>query len=864
MADKEKKEDTKETAGPAPASPSLGKMRQRLETCTTAVSRVFDSLSELMNVSGDLYNEARNSGVDPKLIDDFDSVISTLWNQVTETERVLNDAKGLKLTDLETAFTPPAPQQAIPPPMPMEGPVPSFAPPTMASKKVGQFTHCQRCGQEYDPTVSGSHVICQDCKNPRGQQAKPQKLGATTDVWDVYNGDVVVDEEGDVGEVIDVDYNEDVVLYDIGHDVKSSCCASIHVLVVESSAADFRAQFDTLLSSLRSEGLSNDEIMASVEASHGPAIAHYVIRPMLERGSISRPFKVTGKAPEGWEGTVKKMKEHSEIDNPFALSNYMKNKGDEPHYTEPKKGEEPKKKKGAERAPSAWAMPKTTEDLNTFTPEEIEALRSDDRKAQDRFMLLMEGPLQYIAYQYGLYPGGQYADIAEGNKNLVRTQAWLAAKKFDPTREDAASFKRYIWNAIENAMRNVVNYQKRPEHRKPGDLTPESDLGAEPITVETEEGGEGSYTLDFKTIPYGGASPVSSESERQIATVFQLARPEIERVLSEQELDILTKRITDPETYTMEMIGQELGVTAHQSTVGTRYMQKIYNKIAPYVSAATQLYTDLEHRTAAKVDDALVGQIMAFEAGELAGQAVVMLFSELIKSGMAWTLQGFYGRTARDLIEAGMLDREGNIVNQEAFDALESFDPEVLGSKKQADFGDEHLGEPEHSEEAPRTSVVEEIKKILRTSPLAGSLGEEELEVLAQILAQPTGTWGSLSKTSDFSDASQVAEEGLHTSGGPDVGGSPIVDIISQLRDLLEDGSPESMAMARKLLDAVSAQEEMPREMLSLSSKFAKEGKVGAMKRLASIQKWPFDTNKNWAVSKVDGNLLLERQNEGV
>ena len=39
-------------------------------------------------------------------------------------------------------------------------------------------------------------------------------------------------------------------------------------------------------------------------------------------------------APEGWEGTVKKMKEHPEIDNPWALAHYMKNKGDEPHYTE--------------------------------------------------------------------------------------------------------------------------------------------------------------------------------------------------------------------------------------------------------------------------------------------------------------------------------------------------------------------------------------------------------------------------------------------------------------------------------------------------------------------------------------------------
>lgn len=36
-------------------------------------------------------------------------------------------------------------------------------------------------------------------------------------------------------------------------------------------------------------------------------------------------------APKGWEGTVKAMKKHKEIDNPYALANYMKNKGYHSH-----------------------------------------------------------------------------------------------------------------------------------------------------------------------------------------------------------------------------------------------------------------------------------------------------------------------------------------------------------------------------------------------------------------------------------------------------------------------------------------------------------------------------------------------------
>ena len=42
----------------------------------------------------------------------------------------------------------------------------------------------------------------------------------------------------------------------------------------------------------------------------------------------------------------------------------------------------------------------------------------------------------------------------------------------------------------------------------------------------------------------------------------------------------------------------------------------------------------------------IVTEIIAFEAGELDNQGVIELFSKLISSGMAWTLQGSYGRAA--------------------------------------------------------------------------------------------------------------------------------------------------------------------------------------------------------------------------
>lgn len=48
-----------------------------------------------------------------------------------------------------------------------------------------------------------------------------------------------------------------------------------------------------------------------------------------------------------------------------------------------------------------------------------------------------------------------------------------------------------------------------------------------------------------------------------------------------------------------------------------------------------------------------VGNIIAFEQGELNDEEVIELFQHLIDNGHAWSLQGCYGRTAKALIEGG-------------------------------------------------------------------------------------------------------------------------------------------------------------------------------------------------------------------
>ena len=45
--------------------------------------------------------------------------------------------------------------------------------------------------------------------------------------------------------------------------------------------------------------------------------------------------------------------------------------------------------------------------------------------------------------------------------------------------------------------------------------------------------------------------------------------------------------------------------------------------------------------------------MMAWEAGELDFEETVELFQHLIDTGMAWRLQGCYGRTAAALLQDG-------------------------------------------------------------------------------------------------------------------------------------------------------------------------------------------------------------------
>ena len=62
--------------------------------------------------------------------------------------------------------------------------------------------------------------------------------------------------------------------------------------------------------------------------------------------------------------------------------------------------------------------------------------------------------------------------------------------------------------------------------------------------------------------------------------------------------------------------------------------------------------------------DDLTTNIIAYEQDELDYDDTVELFQQLIDNGMAWTLQGSYGRMAARLIKAGICHPADGTVEQ--------------------------------------------------------------------------------------------------------------------------------------------------------------------------------------------------------
>ncbi len=80
-------------------------------------------------------------------------------------------------------------------------------------------------------------------------------------------------------------------------------------------------------------GLREDEMVKEFESKFGKNSSAKIPNILRQMQGLNEST-IDEEAPKGWEGTVKGMKKHKgEIDNPWALSWWMKNKGYKSHKT---------------------------------------------------------------------------------------------------------------------------------------------------------------------------------------------------------------------------------------------------------------------------------------------------------------------------------------------------------------------------------------------------------------------------------------------------------------------------------------------------------------------------------------------------
>jgi hypothetical protein len=92
-----------------------------------------------------------------------------------------------------------------------------------------------------------------------------------------------------------------------------------------------KSMVDDILSDKSSEALDKFNEIMKFKLSDAIDAKKTEIAQTIYNKEDETPEQFNEVSPPGFEGTVKAMKKHKEIDNPYALAWYMKNKGYKSH-----------------------------------------------------------------------------------------------------------------------------------------------------------------------------------------------------------------------------------------------------------------------------------------------------------------------------------------------------------------------------------------------------------------------------------------------------------------------------------------------------------------------------------------------------
>ena len=239
-------------------------------------------------------------------------------------------------------------------------------------------------------------------------------------------------------------------------------------------------------------------------------------------------------SPPGWGGSVKAMKKHADIDNPYALAWHMKNKGDKPHYKD-KDGTPVKKDKYKDEQMEQVKL------VEKVSVKDLELVK----KSEGQYYAIIKGiewPIEKILPNNKIKASDKAGNLHTFNINDIDSikhwrdlgeEVGLTEKldvKWDKDKEgwfDKQGKRRYLGKgATTDLMRKAIDKAKASgDWIKPFDLQ----HGQRPEEKEIEMKKENKY-FDTK----------SGSIEDSIKQMYQLESTEV--TVNRKELDKLVKQ----------------------------------------------------------------------------------------------------------------------------------------------------------------------------------------------------------------------------------------------------------------------------------------------------------------------------------